>query len=43
MTPSPVAYYGAQLARAVAVLVNTRFTAPEIDYVLTDPPASASQ
>jgi AcrR family transcriptional regulator len=31
-----VAYYGIQLAGAVAVLVNTRFTAPEIDYVLTD-------
>ena len=31
-----VAYYGVQLAGAVAVLVNTRFTAPEIDYVLTD-------
>ena len=31
-----LAYYGIQLAGAVAVLVNTRFTAPEIDYVLTD-------
>ena len=31
-----VAYYGVQLAGAIAVLVNTRFTAPEIDYVLTD-------
>jgi len=31
-----VAYYGVQLAGAVAVLVNTRFTAPEIEYVLTD-------
>ena len=31
-----VAYYGVQLAGAVAVLVNTRFTAPEIDYVLAD-------
>ena len=30
-----VAYYGIQLAGAVAVLVNTRLTAPEIDYVLT--------
>lgn len=31
-----VAYFGAQLAGAVTVLVNTRFTAREIDYVLTD-------
>lgn len=31
-----VAYSGVQLAGAVAVLVNTRFTAPEIEHVLTD-------
>ena len=31
-----VAYYGVQLAGAIAVLVNTRFTAPEIEYVLAD-------
>jgi fatty-acyl-CoA synthase len=31
-----VAHSGVQLAGAVAVLVNTRFTAPEIEYVLTD-------
>ncbi len=31
-----VAYYGAQLAGAIAVLVNIRFTAPEIDHVLAD-------
>jgi fatty-acyl-CoA synthase len=31
-----VAYYGVQLAGATAVLVNTRFTATEIEYVLTD-------
>ena len=31
-----MAYYGVQLAGAVAVLVNTRFTAPEIEYVLID-------
>jgi acyl-CoA synthetase (AMP-forming)/AMP-acid ligase II len=35
-----VAYSGVQLAGAVAVLVNTRFTAPEIEYVLTDCGAS---
>lgn len=35
-----VAYYGVQLAGAVAVLVNTRFTPPEIEYVLTDSGAS---
>lgn len=29
-------FLGAQLAGAVAVPVNTRFAAPEIDYVLTD-------
>jgi acyl-CoA synthetase (AMP-forming)/AMP-acid ligase II len=31
-----VAYYGVQLVGAIAVLVNTRFTAPEIEYVLAD-------
>jgi acyl-CoA synthetase (AMP-forming)/AMP-acid ligase II len=31
-----VAYGGVQLAGAVAVLVNTRFTPPEIEYVLAD-------
>jgi acyl-CoA synthetase (AMP-forming)/AMP-acid ligase II len=31
-----VAYYGVQLAGAVAVLVNTRFAPPEIEYVLAD-------
>ncbi len=31
-----VAYGGVQLAGAVAVLVNTRFTPPEIQYVLAD-------
>ena len=31
-----VAYRGVQLAGAVAVLVNTRFAPPEIEYVLTD-------
>jgi fatty-acyl-CoA synthase len=35
-----VAYYGAQLAGATAVLVNTRFTAPEMEYVLADSGAS---
>jgi fatty-acyl-CoA synthase len=35
-----VAYGGAQLVGAVAVLVNTRFTAPEIEYVLEDSGAS---
>jgi fatty-acyl-CoA synthase len=36
-----VAYSGVQLAGAVAVLVNTRFTPPEIEYVLTDCGAAA--
>jgi fatty-acyl-CoA synthase len=31
-----IVYYGIQLAGAIAVLVNTRFTTPEIDHVLTD-------
>jgi acyl-CoA synthetase (AMP-forming)/AMP-acid ligase II len=31
-----VAYGGVQLAGAAAVLVNTRFTAPEVEHVLTD-------
>jgi acyl-CoA synthetase (AMP-forming)/AMP-acid ligase II len=31
-----VAYSGVQLAGAVAVMVNTRFTPPEIEYVLAD-------
>ena len=35
-----VAYYGALLAGAVAVLVNTRFAPPEIEYVLADSGAS---
>jgi acyl-CoA synthetase (AMP-forming)/AMP-acid ligase II len=35
-----VAYGGVQLAGAVAVLVNTRFTPPEIEYVLADCGAS---
>jgi fatty-acyl-CoA synthase len=35
-----VAYYGVQLAGAVAVLVNTRFAPPETEYVLTDSGAS---
>jgi acyl-CoA synthetase (AMP-forming)/AMP-acid ligase II len=35
-----VSYYGIQLAGAVAVLVNTRFAPPEIEYVLTDSGAS---
>jgi acyl-CoA synthetase (AMP-forming)/AMP-acid ligase II len=35
-----VAYGGVQLAGAVAVLVNTRFTPPEIEYVLADSGAS---
>src|SRR5215471_4916595 len=34
------AYYGAQLAGATAVLVNTRFAPPEIEYVLADSGAS---
>jgi acyl-CoA synthetase (AMP-forming)/AMP-acid ligase II len=35
-----VVYYGVQLAGAVAVLVNTRFAPPEIEYVLADSGAS---
>jgi fatty-acyl-CoA synthase len=35
-----VAYGGVQLAGAVAVLVNTRFAPPEIEYVLADSGAS---
>src|SRR5215471_5718692 len=35
-----VAYYGIQLSGAVAVLVNTRFAPPEIEYVLADSGAS---
>ena len=35
-----VCYYGAQLAGATAVLVNTRFTQPEMEYVLADSGAS---
>jgi len=35
-----VAYGGVQLAGAVAVLVNTRFAGPEIEYVLADSGAS---
>jgi len=35
-----VAYYGIQLSGAVAVLVNTRFATPEIEYVLADSGAS---
>ncbi|MBV9383140.1 MAG: AMP-binding protein [Streptosporangiaceae bacterium] len=35
-----VAYGGVQLAGAVAVLVNTRFAPPEIEYVLEDSGAS---
>lgn len=31
-----IGYFGIQLAGAVAVLVNTRFTASEIEHVLTD-------
>ncbi|WP_220296869.1 class I adenylate-forming enzyme family protein [Streptomyces sp. MBT84] len=31
-----VAYIGAQLAGAIAVLVNTRLTGPELDHILTD-------
>src|SRR4051794_36182335 len=31
-----VGYFGAQLAGAITVLVNTRFTGPEIEQVLTD-------
>src|SRR3954451_5487197 len=31
-----VGYFGAQLAGAIAVLVNTRFTGPEIEHILTD-------
>jgi acyl-CoA synthetase (AMP-forming)/AMP-acid ligase II len=37
-----VAYYGVQLAGATAVLVNTRFTPPEIEYVLADSGACAA-
>jgi acyl-CoA synthetase (AMP-forming)/AMP-acid ligase II len=36
-----VAYYGIQLAGATAVLVNTRFAPPEIEYVLADSGARA--
>jgi len=35
-----VAYYGTLLTGAVAVLVNTRFAPPEIEYVLADSGAS---
>src|SRR5689334_15129560 len=35
-----VAYSGVQLTGATAVLVNTRFTPPEIEYVLADCGAS---
>jgi acyl-CoA synthetase (AMP-forming)/AMP-acid ligase II len=35
-----VAYYGVQLAGAVAVLVNTRFAPPETEFVLADSSAS---
>jgi acyl-CoA synthetase (AMP-forming)/AMP-acid ligase II len=35
-----VAYYGIQLAGAIAVLVNTRFAPNEIDYVLADSEAA---
>jgi len=35
-----VAYYGIQLAGAVAVLANTRFAPPETEYVLADSGAS---
>jgi fatty-acyl-CoA synthase len=37
-----VAYYGVQLAGATAVLVNTRFAPPEIEYVLADSGACAA-
>jgi acyl-CoA synthetase (AMP-forming)/AMP-acid ligase II len=37
-----VAYYGVQLAGATAVLVNTRFAPPEIEYVLADSGAAAA-
>jgi acyl-CoA synthetase (AMP-forming)/AMP-acid ligase II len=36
-----VAYYAVQLAGATAVLVNTRFAPPEIEYVLADSGACA--
>ncbi len=36
------AYYGVQLAGATAVLVNTRFAPPEIEYVLADSGACAA-
>ena len=35
-----VAYYGALLAGATAVLLNTRFTPPEMEYVLADSASS---
>ena len=34
-------FFGTQLAGGVAVPVNTRFTEPEVDYVLTDSGAKA--
>ncbi len=34
--PWVLAFWGAQLAGAVTVPVNTRFTAPEVDYVTSD-------
>jgi acyl-CoA synthetase (AMP-forming)/AMP-acid ligase II len=37
-----VAYYAVQLAGATAVLVNTRFAPPEIEYVLADSGACAA-
>ena len=37
-----VAYYAVQLAGATAVLVNTRFAPPEIEYVLADSGARAA-
>ena len=37
-----VAYYAVQLAGATAVLVNTRFAPPEIEYVLGDSGACAA-
>ena len=39
-TEYALAYYGVQLAGAVAVLVNTRFAPPEIEHVLADSGAS---